>query len=234
MGETARTDGGRQRRRLGLVSTLLVATAFVIIMAKGLSDFDRYLVTSYSMANTLLPGDMVVVRGSEPYDCSAARGSVARELPKRGEIWVYERQPGRGDVMVKRVIGLPGDTISMLTNIVMVNRIRLHEPYVSLGSGVDPSSRQFMWQREHLRPDIQLAEYRPTLGTWGPLIVPANAYFLLGDNRTASMDSRHHGFVRAEHMVARVVWIGFSYGIPDSDALPSQEVVRWDRIGRLR
>lgn len=219
----------RARQLLGLI---LVSLTAVLILARWFRVFDVYLVTSYSMANSLLPGDMVLVVRTLPVAIAKTAGTSARRAPGRGEVWVFKSQSGTGDSKVKRVIGLPGDTVSMIANRVVLNGVQLHEPYVRPDGGSVGERELFTWQREHLLPGTAQADYRPTRSEWGPLVVPANAYFMLGDNRGASVDSRYKGFVDSGRLAGRVGWVLFSYGVIESETSPGENVVRWSRLGK--
>ena len=74
----------------------------------------------------------------------------------------------------------------------------------------------------------------PTLDDWGPLVVPANHLFMLGDNRYDSKDGRYWGFVPRENVRGRPVFVYYSYSADDSDrALPFITDIRWGRIGTI-
>ena len=74
----------------------------------------------------------------------------------------------------------------------------------------------------------------PTLDDWGPLVVPSNHLFMLGDNRYDSKDGRYWGFVPRENVRGRPVFVYYSYNADDSDrALPFITDIRWGRIGTV-
>jgi signal peptidase I len=162
------------------------------------------------MEPTLLAGDYLYV-------------SVLASPPTRKEIVAYEH----GDIsFIKRVIGLPGDTLSMQAGTVVIDGAPLLETYASHAWEKAVRDSAFMWQRAYLVSSVRPATYRPTLTTWGPIVVPAESYFVLGDNRGESADSRYTGFVAANAIFARPRWIYYSY---DSD----NHRVRWNRIGMV-
>ena len=103
--------------------------------------------------------------------------------PKRGEIVVFDtpqeakNQCGAGGTFVKRLVGLPGETVSLRNGVVYINGRRLHEPYIPDG------------RRDH------------ETGTWP---VPRGSYFMMGDNRSASCDSRRWGAVPREALIGPV------------------------------
>jgi signal peptidase I len=164
---------------------------------------------STAMQPTLLPGDRFV----------ATR--LAR-APLRQEVVVYRNH---GLDLIKRVVGLPGDTLAMRAGTLFVDRRAVSEPYAVRLSQDETESPDFRWQTRYLASGESPARYRPTQATWGPLVVPPGAYFLLGDNRDDSFDSRYTGFVLADSVRKRARVLYFSLD-------PDTKLPRWGRIGR--
>jgi signal peptidase I len=130
------------------------------------------------MEDTLLIGDRVLVD----------RISWRFGDPQRGDIVVFH-PPFDGPVLIKRIIGLPGDTVSLQGGEVYVNGEKLDEPYVRVVDG-------------HKEPSLPFANGLPwSLQT--PYKVPAGSYFVMGDNRTDSGDSREFGPVERSQFVGR-------------------------------
>ena len=183
------------------------------------------------MASTLLPGDVLVA------DSWAERGFVGLGVqgmsPATGEVWVFAAPMGVERFQVKRVIGLPGDTISMHEGSVRLNGLPLAEPYLRDGTLTGTRTVDFTWQRRHLLPGADTSDYHPSSTTWGPLVVPDSSYFVLGDNRVVGIDSRHQGFVRLDQFRGRAKGIFFSYGASEQETFPADQAIRWNRIGRL-
>ena len=220
-------------RLFAVISGLLVGTALFWLV-------DLYRISSHSMAPTLLPGDMVVAtRIPSAFRSLHGGGTHRRQDPKHDEVWVYAPPSSTGEALVKRVIGIPGDTIAMVHGRLYVNHHRMVGPRPdpnegdNIGSSAVNAEESFAWQAEYLASGTEASKYRPTADDWGPLVVPRGSYFLLGDNRHRSIDSRHNGFVDIDRMIGRVRGIYFSVGAPESDEFPSAREFRWRRLGRV-
>ncbi len=129
-------------------------------------------------------------------------------------------------LVVKRIVGLPGDTLSVTDGVLVRNGVRLAEPFVRL---LDPRAEELndgrAWQIAHLAGGNPHT-YRPTTRNWGPILVPADSVFVLGDNRDNSYDSRFYGAVGIDRIRGRPLVVYFSVD-PEADGLS----VRWNRIG---
>jgi signal peptidase I len=168
-----------------VVPVLAGPTIFGPIAALVRKNFyEAYKIPTISMAPTILSGDYIYA--------TRLRGAV-----QRGDNVVYHHH---GVKFVKRVVGLPGDTITMRNERVFVNARPTVEPYVTL-SDDDPRAN------------------------WGPLVVPTHSYFVLGDNRGQSVDSREYGPIDADSVTQRPIGIYFSKD-------PASGAIRWNRIGR--
>lgn len=148
--------------------------------------------------------------------------STSNELPKRKEIVVYRQN---GQVYIKRVVGLPGDTLEMRGGVLVVDGDSVREPYARHAGEESVSDPDFEWQRRFVPGFSARRVYHPTLTFWGPILIPTGKYFLLGDNRGYSADSRYGGFVEARDIFARPGLIYFSKDRQSGD-------VRWSRIAR--
>jgi signal peptidase I len=182
-------------RRPPWKSTL--ASWAVLLTLSGLvgGPFASYYQTHYLRAFTIPSGSMepAVARG----DFVLTNNSVYRaDGPRRGDIIVFRYPPDERREFVKRVVGLPGERLEMRANQVLVNGRVLDEPYVMPSAAapllIDPAS----------------CGYRVGCN---PTVVPADSYFVLGDNRENSQDSRHWGFVRRDKIVGRVFAIYWSW-----------------------
>lgn len=195
-------------------AALIVACGLVWIASIGWTAFiessiaDRVRVDTDTMAPTLVKGDRLFV-------------APRRNTPvRRGDLIVYKLWETR---YVKRVVGVPGDTLAMQAGVLSVDGRPVIEPYaVHLDEG-DVRDRRFDWQRAYALPSDRTT-YEPTLTTWGPLAIPPGDYFVLGDNRGETVDSRYNGFVADSNVLGRPRTIYFS-----RDRTTGR--IRWKRIG---
>jgi signal peptidase I len=204
----------------------LLATVAVLLIA-GTAVAQPFTVPSGSMEPTLLVGDKIVA-SKYPYGYSKYsspvglmpdfKGRIFEGTPERGDIVVF-RLPGDPSVnFVKRVIGLPGDRIQMrggelYINGVMVPRRVVDRFTTSLGAHATRYIETLPNGRSH---EIVMISSRYPLNDTSEFVVPANSYFVMGDNRDNSIDSRVPveaggvGFVPAENLVGRVNRVLFS------------------------
>ena len=198
---------------------------------------EAFRIPSGSMENTLLIGDFLFVNkalyGAEVPLIHAHLPAV-RE-PHRDDILVFDSVEEPGLKVVKRLIGMPGDTLSMENGELFRNGKRVNEPYAVHSDPTrseDPIQRAKMreWQLPHLA-NRDTASYQPDLQEWGPIVVPGRHYFMLGDNRDNSLDSRYWGFVPDSLIRGRPLVVYYSFQ-PDSGAHRAWlSRVRWHRLG---
>ena len=213
------------------------AAAWALGIWLFLSTFlvQAYFIPSPSMEKTLLVGDVLFVNkflfGAKIPFLDAHMPAV-RE-PKHGDIVVFI-SPIEDSTLVKRLIGLPGDTIEMRTGVLYRNGKALEEPYAQSlepDNRLDPGTRAEM-RALHLPQYIgaDKANYLPDVHDWGPLRVPPDSLWMMGDNRDHSRDSRFWGFVprknvRGTPMIIYYSWDGSSYR-----PLPFFTATRWGRL----
>ena len=139
-------------------------------------------------------------------------------------------------MLVKRLIGMPGDTLEMRDKALYINGSSVEEPYARhIAESPDYSHTGMTWQTPILVPGEDAASYRPSRDNWGPIAIPPDHYFLLGDNRDESLDSRYWGLVESWRLEGRAVFIYYSYERGTMNPFPWIRRIRWDRIGnRIR
>ncbi len=184
------------------------------------------------MEPTLLAGDFVWVN-------KAALGSripftdirvPGYSEPRRGEILVFDPPHDDTLMVVKRLVGMPGDTLAMRDKTLFVNGVARDEPYVLRTDQPDLSTGAMLWQRQIVIGGPR-EDYLPTRDNWGPLVIPDGRYFMLGDNRDNSIDSRTWGLLERWRLEGRIVVRYFSYNRDSYRAFPFIREIRWDRIG---
>jgi len=126
-----------------------------------------------------------------------------------------------------------GDTLAMENGALIRNGQREVEPYVTHSDpGGDPAGEDFGWQRGFLVRRVGASpSYHPSRNNWGPIVVPPRQYFMLGDNRDNSLDSRYWGFVADTLVRGRPLVVYYSYAPDSTYAFDWLTRVRWQRFG---
>jgi signal peptidase I len=233
----------------GSIESLLATIVIAIFVITFITQ--AFQIPSESMENTLLIGDYLLV-DKLCYGSRVADPLIPYRRVKRGDIIVFKYPVDPTQHFVKRVIGVPGDHIRLVNRRVYVNGAALQEPYVQYASTIREISRD-----DFPRVDLPMPEMEG--GWWlqmrklvedGQLIVPEASYFVLGDNRDDSKDSRYWGFVPRENIIGRPLIIYWSVRDTSSD-LPQVasagdkllhfaystthlwQITRWDRTFRV-
>jgi signal peptidase I len=230
-----------------LLGTIIVAVFVVTFVVQA------FQIPSESMENTLLIGDYLLVDKFHFGSDSFWGHFLPYRKVKRGDIIVFYYPVHPSEHFVKRVIGIPGDRIRLVNRRVYVNGVAQVEPYAYYSrpnnGSIDAMFRDDFPQSPALVSGvtsswrIQMAK----LVDNDQLIVPEGSYFVMGDNRDDSLDSRYWGFVPQENIVGRPLVIYWSMrdqesGEPsNSDKLTRFiyavshlfQITRWDRAMRL-
>ncbi|MSR06332.1 MAG: signal peptidase I [Gemmatimonadetes bacterium] len=213
--------------------TKSIAVALVIWVVVRSLLVEAFRIPSGSMENTLQIGDFLFVNktlyGAEiPL---TNRHLPAIREPKRLDIVVFRSVQEEGLNIVKRVIGMPGDTVSMKDNVVHINGRPLKEPYaIKTELLTDPEWPEMRaWQVKRVLTKNRDA-YRPTLKNWGPIVIPRDSFMVMGDNRDNSYDSRYWGFLGRDRIRGRPLVIYYSYNKEGVLPLPFLTAIRWGRI----
>ncbi len=182
------------------------------------------LIPSGSMENTILVGDHMVV---SPFGYALCVPYTELHVPlwrnpKRQQIVILVSPLNGSEDLIKRVIGVPGDRIRIQHGIVYVNGIRLKEPYVlrdpaEMGSSLENFPPDGNGIYDGLTP--QWAATLPNYMHDGSVVVPPNDYFVMGDNRGDSYDSRYWGFVPRRNIIATPLFIFMSINAPEGEGV---------------
>jgi signal peptidase I len=189
---------------------------------------------SGSMERTLLIGDFLFVNKAL---YGAEIPVVHRRLPgfrapERQDVVVFQSVEDPDLTVVKRIVGAGHDTLQMRDNVLFLNGRPLDEPYVNRRSATtdDPSDpRMRGWQLRYYA-GRDPAGYRPTLRNWGPIVVPPDSFFVMGDNRDDSYDSRYWGLLGRDRIRGSPFLVYFSYDRNGRLPLPFVTAIRWDRL----
>ena len=194
-----------------LLRTVVVALFLLTFILQPL------LIPSESMEETLLVGDFLLFN-KQIY--APALGPPGRLMPyrevRRGDIVVFRHSDP--PLLVKRVVGLPGDRLRLQDGRVLIDGVALAEPYAAFEPASPNAERDNFPARVYTDPQVDPDWWRQmqSLTRNGELVIPPGEYFVLGDNRNHSRDSRYWGFVPRQAIIARPLAIYFSVSRPSS------------------
>ncbi|MCF7921015.1 MAG: signal peptidase I [Candidatus Cloacimonetes bacterium] len=250
-------------RRRGQIQGYIEAILFAFVVAFPIKAyiFQNFMIPSSSMESTLLIGDYLVGNRLKYFFTEPKRGDIVMfynpedpEYPQPPEDYLRLLGPIYWDkgknffkwhqklYFVKRVIGLPGDKIEVKDKHVFIND---EEYKCGLEQYVDPGgneNRQIRWNNHGKVNDINYGEYdgkmRAYRDNFGPVTVPEGNYFVMGDNRDLSSDSRYWGFLEREAITGSPLLIFFSYGQDPIKNIryynqPRPKEIRWGRFFKI-
>lgn len=168
--------------------------SFQDLMTEARSWSRSFQIPSGGMLPTLVPGDHIVVN----------KGAYRDATPQRGDVIVFKYPKDETKHFMQRVIGLPGDVIEVRDQVIYLNRAVLSESYI-----------------QHIDTNILAANARDNHRA---VTVPSDSYFVLGDNRESSLDSRFWGYVTKDKILGKAEWIYLSID-------RTSKAIRWNRSG---
>jgi len=192
--------------------------------------FEPFRIPSKSMVPTLLVGDFVLV---EKFAYGLRLPVTHTEIlstghPKRGQVIVFRYPPNPSENYIKRVVGLPGDKIVYKNEQLYINGKAVNHHKIRIYTGPDANKMHSMTMFNETMPGSHITHHILHItGRIGPQFsgtVPKGEYFVMGDNRDNSSDSRVWGFVPKHNLVGRAFVIWFSINWRNFH-------VRWSRIG---
>ncbi len=199
---------------LASICSVLVIGLFILTFLA-----QNFVIPSGSMEKTLLVGDHLLVDRITLAPTASWMPLVHYREPKRGDIIVFFK-PGNPDMyLVKRLVGVPGDHIHLRNGVVILNGVAQNEPKAALwpGDTYYPYIDDF--------PSVSPAEANDITEEWAvdlpnhiqgnDLVVPPGMYFMMGDHRHNSLDSRFWGFVPRANIVGRPLFNYWSFKTPD-------------------
>ncbi len=213
----------------GWFGSLIIALLLATSIKSAIADWN--IVPTGSMKPTIVEGDRIFVN-KLAYDLKIPYTTwhlSTWDDPDRGDIVVFY-SPVDGTRLVKRVVGLPGDLIAMRNNRLFINGQAIEYEFLNQSSidaiAPERDSRQLFFNenlsgRNH---PVLISPYRPSLRSFGSITVPDGHYFMMGDNRDNSADSRYFGFVGRKQIVGRATAVVVSLDL-DNYYRP-----RWERF----
>jgi signal peptidase I len=189
-----------------------------VILALFVRTFvvQAFKIPTGSMENNLLIGDHLLVN---KFVFAPTRTALEQKLLpidpiRRGDILVFKYPEDPERDFIKRTIGLPGETVELRNKKVYINGKPLDEPYVHFLFPADEES------------GISDSGGFDVRRNYGPVTVPAGHYFMMGDNRDNSQDSRYWGFMPRDYVKGKALFVYFSFGEDQNGSTG----VRWARI----
>ena len=185
-------------RRTYVLIGIGAAVAICATLVGALFVVRPYSIPTGSMEETLRIGDRIFVQ------------LWPKPVPRRGDIVAFHTPQDRQQSSIKRVIGMPGDRIKMVRKQLYVNGVVAQEPYVTHKQSYEDSYRDNF----PAEPDASVTP--PGLDMLhnhvnnGEVVVPQGNYFVLGDNRDLSLDSRYFGFVGTDDLVGKLLTVYWS------------------------
>jgi signal peptidase I len=209
-----------------ICSVLVVGLFILTFLAQN------FVIPSGSMENTLLVGDHLVVDRITLAPPTKWMPLMHFREPKRGDIIVFIKPvPDLVDgtpqyqYLVKRLIGVPGDRIHLRDGIVFINGVPQSQPKDGMEMAANPIERAYLDEFPSIPPAMDPSESAtegwdveaPDHIVDGNLVVPPGKYFMMGDNRHNSLDSRYWGFVPRENIVGRPLFNYWSFKTTEQD-----------------
>ncbi|SRR5579883_952573 len=194
--------------------------------------FEPFRIPSGSLEPTLLTGDFILVN---KYDYGIRLPILHTKVfghsePQRGDIIVFRWPPNPSVDFIKRVIGLPGDHISYIDKELYINGKKMPQTFLQDETARDENGIE--WQAAEKEEDLSGIKHAiyldPTTTShdYHDIVVPKGMYFVMGDNRDKSADSRYWGFVPDKEIVGKALVVWMSWNNADTK-------IRWDRLGTM-
>ena len=215
--------GAMEAFRKSTVREYFESICIAVILALFVRTFvvQAFKIPTGSMENNLLIGDHLLVNKFvfAPTVSSLERALLPIDPIRRGDILVfkYPEEPERD--FIKRTIGLPGETIELRNKKVYIDGKPLDEPYVHF---LFPADGSGPGEADYTDFDVRR--------NYGPVTVPAGHFFMMGDNRDNSQDSRYWGFLPREYVKGKALFVYFSFGEEPGGIGNLLSSIRWSRI----
>jgi signal peptidase I len=247
---TATVEAKRQSR--GHLEALLIITAVLLFFGARIFLFQPFNIPSGAMEETLRVGDYLFVSKfsygfshySLPFSPPLFSGRIWSAEPQRGDVVVFRLPKNDSIDYIKRVVGLPGDRIQMINGLLHINgepvkRQRIEDIVETSDYGRSETITRWQETLPNAVTYVTLERAVHNLENTPVFEVPAGHYFMMGDNRDNSSDSRDPGsgvgYVPLENLIGRAQVIFFSIrdGGPSSEPQDWPERIRWERVFKV-
>lgn len=191
--------------------------------------YEPFRIPSGSLKPTLLVGDFILVN---KFYYGIRLPIIHKKIltinePKRGDIVVFREPPTESRDLIKRVIGIPGDRVSYKDKVLYINGKEISQAFEKYGTDHDENLKPWEVVQKHENLygiEHSIYQIPGRVNDDFDVVVPQGKYFMMGDNRDDSADSRVWGFLPEENIIGKATRIWMSYDSP-------QHPVRWERIG---
>jgi signal peptidase I len=228
-----RTVESRRREPLMVEYARSFFPIFLVVLLLRSFLVEPFRIPSGSMMPTLVVGDFILVNKFNYGLRLPVMNKTFVELgsPKRGDIVVFRYPGDQFTPYIKRVVGLPGDHVAYRDRMIYINGEAVAQQpdgtYVGEGAGADQNGDPLATERlgdvEHR---IMFRPQMPSMDVES--VVPAGSYFVMGDNRDNSKDSRYWGFVPDENLIGRAFFIWMNFDLRNKN-----HIIAWNRLGRI-
>lgn len=205
----------RKSKTREYIESIVIAALIALVVRSFV--IQAYKIPSGSMEPTLLVGDHLLVNRMSYVIKMPFVDTVlfSTGKPQRGDIIVFRYPEDPSKDYIKRVIATEGESLEIKDKAIFINGKKINDPWGRF--------RPDSFTSRGLLPFIDKDNIPP-------ITVPKDSYFVMGDNRDNSLDSRYWGFVQKQHLVGKALILYFSW---DSNAMNALHHVRWSRIGWL-
>lgn len=214
MGEDKKQVKENSKGRKSVLWEYIEAIVIAVILAFIIRKFviQAYKIPSGSMLETLQIGDHILVN----------KFIYRFKEPKRGDIIVFKYPGDKKRDFIKRLIGLPGDKLEVKNKKVFINDKPLNEPYAEY------KDKTNLFYKDH--PAVFYDPYARNRDNFGPINIPKDNFFMMGDNRDFSQDSRFWGLLERDLIEGKALIIYWSWNGSGTGIFNK---VRWKRIGEV-
>ncbi len=239
-----------EKKQKIIKETKAIALIIIVVFAFRSTFFEPFRIPSGSMIPSLMIGDFILVNKFSygfklPYSDMFGDPIYLTSFngPKRGDVVVFKYPRDTSFNYIKRIVGLPGDTIEVINKKLFINGKPLEEKEIDGKKIMDDMDDKFKACKFHFF-EVKTGEHKHVIqesegecgmpvmpSSFGPVIVPSDHYFAMGDDRDFSADGRAWGFVPKGHIKGKALFVWFSMIIPILDEY-SAKIRPW-RIGTM-